>query len=485
MVKKLILLLLVVISVSLRYDGTSLAMAMTTTVSKSGTSSSSTAASILSNKKVVVVGGGPVGLYFAALLLQSDPSVKIEILEKETKSSSSKNAFGLGVGPRMKHRLQDVPGLYEKAISVSSTVGGGLNIPLVSRFDLVENMRNFLLEHYNDSCCRVTLGEGCASANFDTKTITTDKGREIQYDLLLGADGVNSQIRRFLTTDNNNNMGEQHYTENVYWKALQLPKQTTIEKESFLPIQHPSITGGRVLPKAPEGHFVLLYWKGEQHDRDNNPIGIQTVDDWKRILKEGMQEKKKKKASFVRKFIGLDKGKDSSTDKEFVYDEELLQDFVESRSKHSHHLQLERYDYPEGSVALIGDSAHSFNSALGQGCATALECTHMLVEKCLLLPSEDTTLEDALSKYTELATKESHAMTDISLVTYGIKGGFNLMTFKAMPLVLFNMLRGKSLIKRMMDITVPYSTIAKENRRLLKICRRQFEKERKPFVPKD
>ena len=60
--------------------------------------------SVLSNKRVVVVGGGPVGLYFAALLLQSDPTVRIEIIEKQISNPAVSNAFGLGVGTRMQQR---------------------------------------------------------------------------------------------------------------------------------------------------------------------------------------------------------------------------------------------------------------------------------------------------------------------------------------------------------------------------------------------
>ena len=41
--------------------------------------------------------------------------MNIEILEKE-KEARSMNAFGLGIGTRMQHRLSDVPGLKEKLL---------------------------------------------------------------------------------------------------------------------------------------------------------------------------------------------------------------------------------------------------------------------------------------------------------------------------------------------------------------------------------
>jgi len=450
--------------------------------------------SVLSNKKVVVVGGGPVGLYFAALLLESDPTVRIEILEKQKrltprssifgKTESVTNAFGLGVGDRMQNRLKDIPGLYEKSVSVSSIVGG-LNIPLVSRDDLVTNMRIFLQDRctqhkISNNNCKVNLGEGCASVDLRRKKVTTDKGRIIPYDLLLGADGVNSKIRQFLMDQTDDAaLEEEHFTLNAYWKALQLPKQPDIVASSFRRIQNPAISGGRFLPRAPEGHFVLLYWKRKSHEpTTDNPTGIRTTEDWKQLLNDAIQDKEVSRFS-IRKMIGYDAGDSSKIDREIVFDERALADFVNTPAKLTHHLKLGRYHYQKGSVALIGDSAHSFNSLLGQGCATGLESTHTLV-KCLL--ESDTTLDDALLKYTELATIESHAMTEVSLIVYAIRGGWNTVTFKVVPLILWNMLRGKGLLKQIRDIHVPFSTIARENSRVLAICRKEFEKERMPFL---
>lgn len=122
------------------------------------------------------------------------------------------------------------------------------------------------------------------------------------------------------------------------------------------------------------------------------------------------------------------------------------------------------------------------NSLLGQGCATGLESTHTLVE-CLLLggggrgvggEEKTTTMEEALSKYTELATKEAHAMTELSLINYATKGPWTIM--RALPLILFNMIRGRGLLKRLVDIHVPFcSQIANENKRLLKLCRENLK----------
>lgn len=89
-----------------------------------------------------------------------------------------------------------------------------------------------------------------------------------------------------------------------------------------------------------------------------------------------------------------------------------------------------------------------------------------------------------MEDYTRKATMQAHAMTEITLIQYALRGSINLMTLKAMPLVMWNMVRGKGLLKRLQDIHIPFTTIAKVNQCLLKLCRTEFEKERKPFVVK-
>jgi len=426
--------------------------------------------SVVSGKRVVVVGAGPVGLYFAALMSQKDPNVTIELLDK--RAAASTNAFGLGVGHRMQNRLKDVPGLYDQAISISAEVES-LGIPLVSRDDLTQQMSNFVLDHFKN--CRLTLGEECVSVDFDAKTLTTSSGRIVEYDLLLGADGVNSKIREQVVKEAGDSIKEQHYLEDARWKALKLPKQPDIEGGSFKPLQHPSIAGGRVLPKAPEGHILLLFWK-DAHGGGDNPNGVDTIEDLKQMIVEAMQDKKSRFPNPLRKLMGLEQGDSVKKDRKVVFDEAALEEFISSRSGRAHHLQIDQYHYKD-SVGLIGDSAHAFNSLLGQGCATGLESTHTLVESLMT----STTLENALSNYTEEARKEAHAMTELSLVNYAINGGVHWTSVRGLPLILWNMIRGKGLLKRIVDINVPYSAIAKENSRLLRMCRRRFEKLRKPL----
>ena len=435
--------------------------------------------SLVSNRQVVVVGAGPVGLYFSALLLHRDPTVQIQILEQaprdSNKKKSQKNAFGLGVGERMQNRLSDVPGLKEKAISVSAMVES-LGIPLVSRQDLCEQMASFLESSTfpHSKQCRILYEESCQRVDFDSKRITTASGKTIPYDLLIAADGVNSRVRQQLVRERG--FQEEHYVEQAHWKALQLPRQPTVEAGSFQSLSHPCGVQGRVLPRARGGHILLLFWR----TGGNNPEGIETADDVKAMITGAFSQRRKSMSDMLFRLLGFRNSKQSAST-EVVFDEDAVQDFVTSRCGQSHYLKLDQFHYGD-SVALLGDSAHTMNSLLGQGCALGLQSASTLVE-ALCDGSSSGDLASALTEYTALARPEAHALTELSLVSYALRGGWRTRLAAALSLWR-NALRGKGLIPRVRDVRIPFAQIAAENRRLLQQCRRAFEKQRLPFVPR-
>ncbi|CAJ1951714.1 unnamed protein product [Cylindrotheca closterium] len=338
-------------------------------------------------------------------------------------------------------------------------------------------MSSFVLDKFGSNC-RLKFGEECVSVDFEGKRITTSSGRTIQYDLLLAADGVNSRIREFLVQKEQELFQEQHYLEDIHWKALQLPKQPDIEAGSFKPLQHPSFSRGRVLPRAPEGHILLLFWK-EEHGIEN-PAGVETTDDLKQMITEAMHGKNTRGTNPLRKLLGFNRGdSDRKRDWNEVFDEAALEDFISKRAGRTHHLKINQYHFQD-SVALIGDSAHAMNSLLGQGCAAGLQSTYTLVECLGGCDDQTLSIEESLLKYSQLATREAYAITDLNLIHYATRGRMAML--KALPLAVWNKLRGRSLRKQLSDITVPYSQIAAENKGLLKLSRRNFEKERRPFV---
>ena len=143
--------------------------------------------------KIAIVGGGPGGLYFAALMKQLDPSHEITLWERNAASDtfgfgvvfSDETLGGIGnadpvVADYMSRRFArwaDIDIHFGgKMISV-----GGQGFAAMSRKELLE-----------------LLQRRCAELNVDLRFQTMAPAieeLEANYDLVLAADGVNSQIR--------------------------------------------------------------------------------------------------------------------------------------------------------------------------------------------------------------------------------------------------------------------------------------------------
>lgn len=329
---------------------------------------------VLSNKDVCIVGAGPVGLYFATLLLQQDPSLQVRILEKAPRQGKSVNAFGIGLGQRLLRCLDDVPGLRNRVESVGARVSS-INLLIASRVNICNQMTSFLQDTYKDGRCTIDFEEGCRDVDFEQCIITTTKDRKLKYDILIGADGINSFIRQKLVDQKL--LKEEHFIDTSNWKALKLPPQTDLEAGSFKPMTHPALTGGRVIPRYPEGHILLMFWKSGT----DNPGGATSVEELKEIITASLQDKKRNFELF-RTSLGITPDNEIMRERKLVYDDQALQEFLNTRPFRSHYMKLERYH--DKSVALLGDAAHGMSTLLGQGCACGLESARKL-SKCLLV----------------------------------------------------------------------------------------------------
>jgi 2-polyprenyl-6-methoxyphenol hydroxylase-like FAD-dependent oxidoreductase len=446
---------------------------VTACVLTSGDAFNALSSSLISNKDVCIVGAGPVGLYFASLLLQQDPTVRVKILEKAPRQGKTINAFGIGLGQRLLRCLDDVPGLKDRVASVGARVNS-IDLLIASRVDICNQMVSFLQETYNDGRCTIDFEEGCRDVSFGERIITTTKNRQLKYDLLIAADGINSLIRRKLVDEKG--LKEEHYVDTSNWKALRLPPQTDLEAGSFKPVSHPAFRGGRVIPRYPEGHILLMFWKSGV----DNPGGATNAEQLKDIITASLQDKKQK-FEFFRTSLGIVRDNEIMRERKLIYDEQALEEFLVTRPFRSHYMKLDRYH--EDSVALLGDAAHGMGTLLGQGCACGLESARTL-SKCLLVDSTSGTSTDinsALEEYSKMAIPEAHAITDLNLVGAILRGG-PFAKLLALPLSLWQALRGKMLFKRVGD-NVPCQTILKENRLMAALAKSLWKKDWIPHEP--
>mmetsp|Transcript_18973 Transcript_18973/g.31458 ORF Transcript_18973/g.31458 Transcript_18973/m.31458 type:complete len:485 (-) Transcript_18973:47-1501(-) len=429
--------------------------------------------SLLANKKVCISGCGPCGIYLATLLIQQDPTVKIEILERSARRGNTVNAFGIGLGKRLLHSLEEAsPGLKERVESVGAPSVTGTRI--VSRADLSETMAQYLEEVDTKKQCSVHFGEGCAEIDLDGQRVTTTSGRSIDYDVLIGADGINSVVRQTLVAERG--IHEDHYLEPSKWKALRLPPQPDIGAGSFQPLRHKLLRGGRVLPRYPEGHVMLVFWNKDVGV--NNPGDVATSSELKELLSDACQDEAPKKRGLNFRSLGAGKHKEKpGRRRNIVFDEEAIDLFLKARPSRSHYMKIDRFH--DGSVALVGDAAAGMNSLLGQGCASGLNNAKALADS--FLDEEATDISSALASYTKRAIPEAHAITDLNLVAAIFRSGpFTKLLMASLSLK--SKIRGKLLFRRLHEVDVPYSQLLKENRLMVALGKRSWKRDRELFV---
>jgi kynurenine 3-monooxygenase len=439
---------------------------------KVGPSSPSARPSLLANKKVCIAGGGPCGIYLATLLIQQDPTVTIEVLERSARDGNTVNAFGIGLSSRLLHSLGEAsPDLRKKVESVGAPIISGTRI--VSRADLSETMTQYLEKVDTAGQCSINFGEECAEVDLDGRKVTTTSGRTINYDVLIGADGINSIVRQTLVAERG--IHEDHYLEPSKWKALRLPPQSDIDATSFLPLRHKLLRGGRILPRYPEGHVMLIFWDKEAGEK--NPGDVTTPHKLKELLCGACQDGAPKERFNIRsRWAGKQKEKLKKR-RNIVFNEEAVELFLKARPSRSHYMKIDRFH--DGSVALVGDAAAGMNSFLGQGCASGLMSAKALSDSFVDGNAMD--VSSALACYSKRAVPEAHAITDLNLIAAIYRAGLFTKAL-VVPLALKSKIRGKPLFKRLSEVDVPYTQLLRENRLKVALGKRSFKRDREPFV---
>lgn len=145
--------------------------------------------------RIAVVGGGPAGLLFSKLARQNDPSCQIDVFEQNPAGATY--GFGVVLSDVALDILADVdPALRERFCDIAefqdriTLVHKGVSIALkgnsfmgISRVKLLEAMQRNALS---------------AGVNIRFQTRIADLGALQGYDMIVGADGVNSVVRSSL-----------------------------------------------------------------------------------------------------------------------------------------------------------------------------------------------------------------------------------------------------------------------------------------------
>jgi anthraniloyl-CoA monooxygenase len=143
--------------------------------------------------KVLVVGGGPAGLYFSILLKKAQPDLAIEICERNAPGDT----FGWGVV--FSGRTMEVLSAHDEvsAAAIGRAFATWDNVDVVHRGEKISILGNRfsgiarieLLKILQDRCRELEV-----DVRYSTEVSNLDDAGD--YDLIVGADGVNSLVRR-------------------------------------------------------------------------------------------------------------------------------------------------------------------------------------------------------------------------------------------------------------------------------------------------
>jgi len=394
--------------------------------------------------RVLIIGAGPGGLLAAILLLRRNASSSDNIAEKpiyevtlvdpgvdygklDSDGLKRKRSWMIGLSCHGLDAIRTVPGLYEDYISslgmnikkawigLTSTYKIEINademLPPDSAFTVDRNficaaLARYLNDHFEGSKDFKSLyhtkalfvdGENkevnvrkIESGDDSVKNVNVNDLR-VEYDLLLGCDGIRSVVRNaFITTHRDFEFSLSSTFGTGKSVHIPLPKDV-MEPATFMFLNSP--LPGAASFVLPETDNVLNVALGYPLNR---PIPIDLMSDDPKVVS----------AYFKKHFKIFDIDCDE-TAKQWVSQGWNATGQVHCNFYHSLPLQ----------ALLLGDAAHATSPQIGQGMNTALADAHVLNE---LLEQYHDNIEYVLPEFSKLRVKEGNALTDLSFYTFSL-----------------------------------------------------------------
>ena len=315
--------------------------------------------------KIAIVGGGPGGLYFAALMKQLDPSHEITLWER----NAATDTFGFGV------------------VFSDETLGGiGNADPVVAEYmsrrfarwsDIDIHFRGEMITVGGQGFAAMSrkellelLQRRCLELNVDVRFSTMAppiEELEAGYDLVLAADGVNSQIRAKYADSFGPDLDPR--TNKYMWLGTD---QVFEAFKFFVKETEWGVMQIHGYPYSDEGSTFIV----EMHEDVWHAAGFdETVND---VFPPGVSDEKaiaKVRSIFAEELDGYE--------------------VLSNNSKWLNFNTVRNQSWRHGNVVLLGDAAHTAHFSIGSGTKLAMEDS-LALAACL---HEHADVEAALAAY--------------------------------------------------------------------------------------
>ena len=356
-------------------------------------------------KKVVIAGAGPAGLLLAHYLLARE-NYQVEIYERRPDplqvESSSQRTFPLSLQLRGLQAIRAVDGL-EAALAEDGVwsnitllhskqgkarrVERKLPLLLLDRNRLTRVLLQQLLNRNSNKA--LTVRFNCTCTGVESKTATfvgaNQEAFKVDFDYLVGADGVRSQVRDTLVAS-----GKMRCEQSVVPDAYKSLFVRRVNHDGSAELAANQIHSWNIDPNRrvllapqPDGwlHGVILFPLGQDPLADM--ADAQTVVDY-------FQEKCPTLTPFM-----------------------TLEEAEALRQRQVSKLVTVRCDrmHVGDHILLLGDAIHAVSPSIGQGCNASLQDVQVFNQ---LLDRYQDSWEQALPEFTRQRLPEVHALRDLS-----------------------------------------------------------------------
>jgi len=394
-------------------------------------------------KKIVISGAGPAGLLLSSLLLNKNKDQNCSVLYDVTLLDGRKDYAGftkqemqethrswmLGLADHGLDAIRKIPAIYENYVKgegimidefniffgekrvtqkLDSATSSALTKYRVSRGEPDKKPENFIVDrnfvvaalarylketHENDPNYTSRYETKCQYVDYETKRVlvrdvNTKEEEYLEYDLLVGCDGVRSVVREALIKRHSDFQFD-------YMDIFAEFKQTHVKQPATVPTK-----GMSILPNLFGGvcNGILL---PETGGMANISIGC-SRNNFDKIA----DDLKSKDYKVVSKYV-----RENFKAFEMVDYDDFAKQWVGQRWNQTGMVHCNFYHSLKAGVVIMGDAAHATSPSIGMGMNTALRDAQVFSE---ILEEVGDDFEKALPAFSEARVKEGNSLSDLA-----------------------------------------------------------------------